>query len=260
MLSHGFGGDRLSLEWMATALAQKGFFVAAVAHWGNTHDNLIPQKSLEFPERPKDISFVLSELLKNPVFKDSIDKKRIGALGFSIGGYTVLALAGAEMNYEALSNYSRTEEGRKEFSIPEMPNTIEVANSEPLRNYYKINSTFVKDKRIKAVFAISPAIGQAFRDDKQMRQINIPVYIIGAESDLITPFKTNAEHYHKLIKNSGFYLLKGKAGHYVFLGEASSRLAKQMPVYFADEPSVSRRAVHRETSASAIKYFEQKLK
>lgn len=260
MLSHGFGGDRLSLEWIAATLAQKGFLVAAVSHWGNTYENLIPQRSLEFPERPKDISFVLSKLLENPAFKDSIDKKRIGALGFSIGGYTVLALAGAEMSYGALADFSKTEQGIKEFTIPEMPNTIETANSEPLRNYYKLNPTFVKDKRIKAVFAISPAIGGAFRDAKQMRQINIPVYIVGAEGDRITPPATNSEHYHKLIKKSEFYLFRGKAGHYVFIAEGNADLAKQRPVYFADDPSVSRREIHEKTLALAIQYFEKNLR
>lgn len=260
MLSHGFGGDRMSLEWVGKVLAQKGFLAASVSHWGNTHDNLIPQRSLEFPERPKDISFVLSKLLENPAFKDSIDKKRIGALGFSIGGYTVLALAGAEMSYDALADFSKTEQGIKEFTIPEMPNTIEVANSEPLLNYYKINSTFVKDKRIKAVFAISPAIGGSFRDAKQMRRIDIPVYIVGAEGDRITPPATNSEHYHKLIKKSDFYLFKGKAGHYVFISLGNAELAKRLPVYFADDPSVSRREIHEQTLALAVKYFGQKLK
>lgn len=260
MLSHGFGGDRMSLEWIAKKFAEKGFFVASVSHWGNTHDNLIPQKSLEFPERPKDISFVLSKLLENPAFKDSIDRKKIGALGFSIGGYTVLALAGAEMSYDALADFSKTEQGIKEFTIPEMPNTIEVANSEPLRNYYKLNPAFVKDKRIKAVFAISPAIGGSFRSAEQMRRIDIPVYIIGAEGDQITPPATNSEHYHKLIKKSDFYLFRGKAGHYVFISEGNPDLAKRLPVYFADDPSVSRREIHDKTIVLAVKYFEQKLK
>ena len=260
LLSHGFGGDRMSLEWIAAALAQKGFIVAAVSHWGNTYENLIPQRSLEFPERPKDISFVVSKLLENPAFKNSIDKKRIGALGYSIGGYTVLALAGAAMDYDAIIDFSKTEQGIKEFSIPEMPNTIETANSAPLRNYYKQNPTMVKDKRIKAVFAISPAIGGAFRDAKQMSRINIPVFIIGAEGDQITPPATNSAHYHKLIKNSDFYLFKGKAGHYVFIAEGNAELAKQRPVYFADDPSVSRREIHEKTLDLAIKYFGKKLK
>lgn len=260
LLSHGFGGDRMSLEWIATALAQKGFFVAAVSHWGNTYENLIPQRSLEFPERPKDISFVLSKLLENPAFKNSIDKKRVGALGYSIGGYTVLALAGAAMDYGAIIDFSKTKQGIKEFSIPEMPNTIEVANSEPLRNYYKLHPTMVKDKRIKAVFAISPAIGGAFRDANQTSRINIPVFIVGALGDQITPPATNSAHYHKLIKNSDFYLFKGKAGHYVFIAEGNAELAKQRPVYFADDPSVSRREIHEKALDLAINYFQKKLK
>src|SRR5690606_41192606 len=41
IFSHGNGGNRLSLEWLAQSLVQNGNIVAAVDHWGNTFDNAI---------------------------------------------------------------------------------------------------------------------------------------------------------------------------------------------------------------------------
>jgi predicted dienelactone hydrolase len=39
LLSHGTGGGRLTLEWLAQALANSGCIVAAVDHYGNTYDH-----------------------------------------------------------------------------------------------------------------------------------------------------------------------------------------------------------------------------
>jgi len=60
LLSHGTGGGRLSLEWLAQDLVQKGFIVAAVDHWGDTMDNMVPVEILKPWERPQDISFALT--------------------------------------------------------------------------------------------------------------------------------------------------------------------------------------------------------
>ena len=60
MISHGTGGGRLTLEWLADMLVQKGFIVAAVDHWGNTYDNKIAIDFVTPWELPQDISFVLS--------------------------------------------------------------------------------------------------------------------------------------------------------------------------------------------------------
>ncbi|MGO8013217.1 hypothetical protein ACC715_37150, partial [Rhizobium ruizarguesonis] len=69
------------------------------------------------------------------------------------------------------------------------------------------------DKRIKAFLSISPALGPGFVAGKQVKNISKPVYIIGSQSDSIAPVKTNAQHYHALIKGSHYYENPGKTGH-----------------------------------------------
>src|ERR1700760_4727247 len=83
LLSHGTGGGRLTLEWLAQALAENGFIVAAVDHWGNTFDNKIPMEFVKPWHRPLDISFILTALLADPAVGPVIDRHRIGAIGFS---------------------------------------------------------------------------------------------------------------------------------------------------------------------------------
>ena len=82
MISHGTGGNRLSLEWLSQNLVKNGYIVAAVDHWGNTFNNAIAIEFLKPWERPLDISYALTKLLENKIFDAIIDEDRIGALGF----------------------------------------------------------------------------------------------------------------------------------------------------------------------------------
>lgn len=260
MISHGTGGGRLTLEWLADVLVHHGFIVAAVDHWGNTFDNKIAIDFVTPWERPQDISFVLSGLLNDPVFGPAIDRTRIGAAGFSIGGYTVIELAGGRLNYQALKDYTNTPGGKKEINIPEFPGLMAVLKSGKVDESYAKSPESLKDSRIKAFFAICPAIGQGFVKESQFSDVNNPLYIVGAESDSIAPYRTNALQYHKLIPKSQYLLVRGKVGHYVFLNEAAEPVKKNAPTYFADDPSVDRHAVHQQIAELAAEFFEQNLR
>ncbi|NHA07100.1 hypothetical protein G7092_25095 [Mucilaginibacter sp. HC2] len=113
------------------------------------------------------------------------------------------------------------------------------------------------DKRIKAFFAISPALGPGFVSD---RDIAGPVYIVGSQGDSIAPVKTNALRYHQLIKGSQYYVNPGKTGHYVMLQEAIDDVKKQAPTYFTDDTSVNRHQVHLKVDSLAVGFFTKYLK
>ena len=260
MISHGTGGGRLTLEWLADILVKNGFIVAAVDHWGNTYDNKIAIDFVTPWERPQDISFVVSGLLKDPKFGSQIDQNRIGAAGFSIGGYTVLALAGARIDFEAIKNYINTPRGQQEINIPEFPGLKDIFKTGEVEESFNKSPKLLKDSRIKAFFAICPAVGQGFVSTDQFEDINRPIYITDVENDSITPYKTNALHYHQLIPSSKFLLIKGKAGHYVFLSEAADPVKKQAPIYFTDDPTVDRHQLHVQVGKLAVGFFKQKLK
>jgi len=259
LISHGTGGGRITLEWLADKLAENGFIVASVDHYGNTYDNKIAEDFLEPWRRPLDISFALTSLLKDTLFGARIDTGRIGAAGFSIGGYTVIALAGGRLSLEALKNYFDTPQGKKEENIPEFPGIDKYINMQAITESFK-NSPPLKDDRIKAFFAMSPAIGQGFTNSEQFSDIKRPVYIVSAQSDSIAPVKTNAMHYHELIKGSQLTVIKGKAGHYIFLNEATDQFKKQAPFIFTDDPSVNRHVVHEQVSQLAVDFFKHNLK
>jgi predicted dienelactone hydrolase len=206
-----------------------------------------------------DISFVLTQLLQHQELSKVIDEKRIGAAGFSIGGYTVMALAGAELDLDALIKFSGTPQGIKEMTIPEYPNLSASLDEGAVRASFK-KSPDLKDSRIKAFFAMSPAAGQGMPDRKSVRRIKSPLFIVGAQSDSICPATTNAGWYHKLISRSKLYIVPGKTGHYVFLNEALGETKKQGGILFHDDATVNRRAVHDKVAAIAVSFFNQSLK
>jgi predicted dienelactone hydrolase len=260
MISHGTGGGRLTLEWLADILVQNGFMVAAVDHWGNTYDNKIAIDFVTPWQRPRDISFVLTGLLNDYKFGPAIDQDRIGMAGFSLGGYTTIALAGGVLSFDALKKFTNSPTGQKEVNIPEFPGLMEVIKTGKPDESFRKSPQHLKDKRFKAYFAICPALGQGFIDASQFKEIDKSLYMVEVESDSITPYKTNAEHYHALIPASQYLLIKGKANHYVFLGEAADPVKKEAPIYFVDDPSVDRHAVHHQVGEMAAAFFKQNLK
>src|SRR5690606_15071464 len=210
-----------------------------------------------FWQRPQDISFVLTALLNNNMFKTVIDQQQIGAIGFSFGGYTVLGLAGAVADVPHMLNYYKTV-GKKEIEFPEFPGLSRMLEDSTLiADSKKIPN--LKDSRIKSFFAICPGTGAGFTKRQQMKDITAPVYIVGVQADSMAPVKQNAQHYHQLIEGSGYYEFTGKVGHYVMLNEAIDEVKKSDPV-FTDDPSVNRRQVHAKVESLAVQFFKRNLK
>jgi predicted dienelactone hydrolase len=259
LFSHGTGGGRLTVEWFCAGLAAQGFVVAAVDHFGNTYDNPIPVEFVKFWERPQDIRFVIDQLLVTPEISSAIDADKIGAAGFSLGGFTSIALSGAKMDYQAFEKYLQTEGGKKEADIPEMPGLSSFFGKPEIQESFK-KAPPLNDKRIKSVFVMSPAIGQTFPTKENFKDVTVPVYIVAAANDQMAPLKTNAAHYAKMIGTSQYKTLGGEAGHYVFLNEAKDFMKKDAPMFFADPPGVNRKAIHDLVLQLALEHFRKTLK
>ncbi|MCB1072428.1 MAG: dienelactone hydrolase family protein [Chlamydiia bacterium] len=98
LLSHGWGGEKIELLWLAETLAEQGYIVVGIDHYGNTWKDYSEEISMNYWHRPLDITQTLDYLLKDSPFSSSIDSERIGFAGFSMGGLTGLWLAGGEIN------------------------------------------------------------------------------------------------------------------------------------------------------------------
>ena len=155
-LSHGIGGSELGHSSLAQALARSGYLVAALRHPGdNWQDQSLIRTSPEryFEERPRQASRVIDAILADPAWKDRIatdsQGPRVGALGHSAGGYTVLALAGAKPDVARTKKHCLAEAsedpifcslGRSGETIPPLPAA----------------TLSLKDERIRAIVAMAP--------------------------------------------------------------------------------------------------------
>ena len=96
IISHGQGGSCLGHQDTASALANAGFVVVSLNHPGDSFDDDGAAQQLRiFESRPRDVSRVISFMLSTWPHRQQLDPVAIGVFGFSRGGYTALALAGA---------------------------------------------------------------------------------------------------------------------------------------------------------------------
>jgi dienelactone hydrolase len=108
VFSHGYGGCATQSRFLMTALAGRGYLVFAPDHGdarcGKRGGSATrPEQSFTAPERwsertyddrADDIRAVLEAIAGTPEFASRADLSRIGLVGHSLGGYTVLGLAG----------------------------------------------------------------------------------------------------------------------------------------------------------------------
>ncbi len=257
LVSHGTGGNRFSLTWMIEKLVKQGYVVASLDHYGNNTFHKLPREFVKWWERAIDIQFVLTQILKDKTFGRQIDQNRIGGVGFSLGGYTNIALAGGYVDRA----HHTGETGRE--MPPEFPKTKEVIDfdTDPqVVNSYKKYKNKVKDPRIKAFFVMAPAIGFGFHSSEQTKEITAPLLIVAGRGDTNTPIKGNAQVYHRLIATSQLHLLGNQVDHYIFLNEATAFGKKVAPAITVDLPGVDRAAVHDEVSNMALRFFAKHLK
>jgi len=267
VMSHGTGGSAKSIAWLAAALASHGYIVAAVNHPGN--NALEPYAAPGFIlwwERARDLSVVIDQMLADAVFSGHIDRGRIGAAGFSLGGYTVIEIAGGRTDRSAFVDFCKSPRADNickapaEFSPGLFVLDEEAARSDPeFRASLSHASESYRDPRIRAVFAIAPALGPAFRPEA-LAKISIPVEIVAGASDSNVPIESSARYFASHIPHSALTIFPGEVGHYAFLDTCTDQGRKSLPPLCNDPPSVDRDDIHKRTIEIALHFFESKLK
>jgi len=217
VISHGLGSDRSTLAYLAQHLASYGFGVVVPEHPGSNWPRLqaflagdvghlmLPQ---EFIDRPQDITYVLDQLerLSQPgeSLQGRLNLNRIGMVGQSLGGYTVLALAGATPNFAAVGENCPS--WRDSLNLSLVLQCQAQTLTQPDRP--------LVDPRVKAAIAISP-IGSQIFGPESLAQIRLPVMMMAGSADTLAPplaeqiqpfrWLTTADKYLAVVQGGNHY-------------------------------------------------------
>ncbi len=258
LISHGTGGNRFSLTWFIEKMVKEGYIVVSLDHYGNSTFNKIPREFVKWWERAIDVQFILTNILNDHEIGGKIDTSRIGGVGFSLGGYTNIALAGGYVDRTVMENEGDNTR-RLPAEFPKMDQAIDFENDSLIVSSYRKYKNQVKDERMKAFFTMAPAIGFGFHTTEQTNKITAPILIVAGKGDMVAPVKDNAEVYNSLIKTSKIHLFDKNIGHYIFLNESTEFGKKVAPLITIDNPLVNRKEIHEKTLELAIMFFKENL-
>ncbi|MGB7903906.1 MAG: hypothetical protein WCF43_04385 [Steroidobacteraceae bacterium] len=202
IVAHGYGNVPIAMSWLTENLASKGYVVAAIRHEDMYLNPAgFPQATLR---RPLDIAFVARELQGSLGKSGEVDPARTALIGYSMGGYGVLAAGGATLDPAG-------------GLVTRVPGGLLA----PYARGGALSAALVAPA-VKAIVAFAPA-GGAFGafGAAGIAGIKSPLLLISGDHDLTVDYTSGARAYFDQAINSNRYLLTFLGGgHAVGLGPA----------------------------------------
>lgn len=246
LLSHGSGGAMEGLVWLSSRLAARGAIVLAVNHPGTTSGDSSPRRTMRLAPRAADLGAALEAVLGDPQFAPHIDRERISALGFSLGGTTVLGLAGLRFDREAFADYCR-DAGEAAPGCDFLAKGGVRLDALP-----EAFSADMRDLRVSAVVSVDPGFTQAVMEGS-LAGVRAPVLFLNlGETDLWEAVDVGTSGSGLAARVPGArHVAVAPAHHFTFLGvckEGGAELLRKWkddPI--CDDPQGTDRAkVHEE--------------
>ena len=202
IVAHGYGNVPIAMSWLTENLASKGYVVAAIRHEDlYLNPAGFAQATLR---RPLDIAFVARELQSSLGKTGEVDPARTALIGYSMGGYGVLAAGGATLDPAG-------------GLVTRVPGGLLA----PYARGGALSAALVVPA-VKAIVAFAPA-GGAFGafGAAGIAGIKSPLLLISGDHDLTVDYTSGARAYFDQAINSNRYLLTFLGGgHAVGLGPA----------------------------------------
>lgn len=251
LVSHGtvgwFGGHHDTAE----ALADAGFVVAALTHPG---DNVRDESGLagqrRLASRPADMADLLEFVGRQWQGAARVDLERVGAFGYSAGGYTVLTAAGARPDFSMLRPHCGAQGADKPFCdlLMAQIDAIETLEPPPVQLPFR------------ALSLAAPAPVSVF-DRASLASVGsgVPLQVWSAEADELLGGGSHAdalaEHWPGPVERRTI----SRAGHFVFLTPCPEALTAAFPEVCLDPDGVDRPSVHRTFNENLIRFFQSAL-
>ena len=191
VISHGAASNRQAFAYLAKHLASHGYAVAVLDHADTNAEKFErfltglegPPDAQSFLNRPKDIAALLDTLEQQAEARSELQwltLDAVGVLGHSLGGYTVLAAAGAELHRHQLADVcgdTVAEQPLLNLSMLLQCRFLELPAAAAFD---------VKDDRVQAVMALNPLTSHLF-GSAGMAALSVPTLLVAATDDYFVP-------------------------------------------------------------------------
>ena len=246
VMSHGNGGFFGSHADTAQALARAGFVVAALTHPGDNYKD--QSRATAMADRPAALSVLIGFMLETSPLKTKIDPGKVGAFGFSSGGFTVLAAAGGKPDLSKVPDHCKSHPGNYDCKLTaRIPIPADA-----------LSAGWVHDDRIKAVVSAAPALGFTF-GQSGLAGIKASVQLWKAADDEVLPGDDYAEAVHRDLARPHDYRVVAGARHFDFLTPCNPQPAPEVSVICASAPGFDRAAFHRDFNTAVTRFFADQL-
>ena len=248
LLSHGTGGGRLNHRDTAIRLAEGGYIVAAPEHAGDSwRDDRFSGTAENWRRRPRQLSAVLDRLLGDTEFGPRIDAERIGAVGHSAGGYSVLALIGGRADMVVLARHcTQRRDEDAEFCGYGRPGG---QDDLPMPD--------LSDPRVSAVVAVAP-VGALFGEGA-FSGVRAPAQIHVLAGDLVLREPWHAENIVALMGDNAHLVVHPEAHHFAFITPFPPAMANEVGAAGRDPEGLDRRAFLAEIDQQILRFFDEAL-
>ncbi|MFN8344159.1 MAG: dienelactone hydrolase [Spirosomataceae bacterium] len=198
IVSHGFLGSRFLLTYLTENLASKGYVVVAIDHTESTFRDAAPFASTLL-NRSLDDLFVLKEMARLGA-KDSknflsglVNADNTALIGYSMGGYGVLNVAGAGYSAQAVKFFGQMTAGNKALET-------RMAGNETYKSSF--------DSRIKAVVAFAPwGMERGVWDTEGLKGLTVPTFFIAGSQDDISGYEKGIKAIYDSAVNADRFML-----------------------------------------------------
>jgi predicted dienelactone hydrolase len=256
VLSHGAMGAADNYQWLARALAEAGYVVLGINHFGESWfygpQRQQPQAVAFAWQRPQDISALYDRLSQRDLFQRPVNWSNVIALGHSSGAQTAAMLAGVRFDLAAMMAFCKTPAAAQDHACdyglrgaPEAPEGFRAAFGADYR-----------DARVKKIVLLDPTLGFG-ATAQSLAEVRMPSLVVGAQQNDFLPWDHHGARYAQGIAGASVHLLTGLEGHFVFLDPCSSVLAVFGVPLCQDRPGVNRTAIHQGLLPVILQFVQQ---
>jgi predicted dienelactone hydrolase len=261
LLSHGSGSSARMMGWFGIAMARAGYVVIAVDHPGNNGMDAKTTAAMLLPwDRAEDPRAALAAAENDAVIGPHLDRARVGAAGWSFGGYTALVAAGARPDPDHISAFC-AENPDDRICVPDAgipmtdaDKTKTLASPEIAAERARAGEGHAMTE-VQAAFVMAPGPIQML-DPASLAALRTPVSIMLGDADKRVPPATNGLIAAKEIPGAKLLRLPG-VGHWDFLSDCTDTGRATFPQWCTF--GVPQEDTHRQAIAAAQEFFARTL-